>query len=608
MLSHDQRGLVLGRDSWHYEKVVYQKQVIGSAKEVENENLINESATEEFLKILKQSTFSLCPSGSGPNSIRLWESIGTGAIPVILSDTWAPPGNPRLWEMAVIFCKEDPDEIKRLPDRLAKIAADPQQLALMRHVCRQIWLVYGPEAFVSDIHEFMLSCTGEPPGQNVPMEKIEALETKNPDWNIIDSLRLSRDWHNLLLQCSSALLLYPNATLERIDNDSQFSQDLAEACKEQPKGSDLLRHFESIGKFTRRKTNATSFSQQKVSCNSAPKICLFGKHANRTPLSYEPIRQLIGQRLDFVESTAQADVIVSGFAIDFRDNIEALSPALDGPRKTKLAIVSEEPLWDITWSPPFTGKVAQIAVKDANLSYAFYSHETSSLFEFEKIPYFVLTDNAYSMRYANSMSRFACMKPKDMLVHWERAPISAAFFLEKRSDKKYSVSFPERDVAGLSAYRTEVAESIKMPGVLVAGNGWCTEVRRQALPDWHLDKLARTDRRTMVLSCFENVHQNLYITEKIFDAFSVGAIPVYYAGSKHRVFEFVPAEAMLNCYGLSPQQASCKIENFKPDFEFAEAWLDTASKLSTLFGDIQAIQAERRRVAEAAVQAMLELA
>ncbi|NQV95250.1 MAG: exostosin family protein [Sphingomonadales bacterium] len=608
LLSDDQRGIVRGRDHWHYQRVVYDGQVNETAKTVEHADLINESATEEFLKILKQSTFSLCPSGSGPNSIRLWESIGTGAIPVILSDTWAPPGNPRLWEMAVIFCKEDPDEIKRLPDRLARIAADPQQLALMRHALRQIWLVYGPEAFVSDIHEFMLSCSGEPQGQNVPMEKIEALETKKPDWNVIDSLRLSRDWQSLLRQCSSTLLLYPNATLERIDNDSQFGQDLAKACKEQPKGSDLSQHFESILKLTRRKTKATSFAQQKVSCNSAPKICLFGKHANRTPLSYEPIRQLIGQRLDFVESPAQADVIVSGFSIDFRDNIEALSPALVSPRKAKLAIVSEEPLWDITWSGPFVGKDNQIAAKDVNVPYTFYSHETSKIFEFEKIPYFLLTDNAYPVRYASLISRFERMEPKDMLALWERATISAAFFLEKRNDKKYSVSFPERDVAGLSAYRTEVAESINMPGLLLAGKGWSTQARRQDLPDWHLDKLARIDKRTKVLSCFENIHQNLYITEKIFDAFAVGAIPVYYAGTKHRVFEFVPAESMLNCYDLSPQQASCKIRNFVPDFAFAEAWLDTASKLSILFGDIQAIQAERSRIADAAVQAILELA
>jgi len=39
----------------------------------------------DFLDILKNSFFSLCPSGTGPNSIRLWESINAGSIPVFFS-------------------------------------------------------------------------------------------------------------------------------------------------------------------------------------------------------------------------------------------------------------------------------------------------------------------------------------------------------------------------------------------------------------------------------------------------------------------------------------------------------------------------------------------
>jgi hypothetical protein len=33
----------------------------------------------------------LCPEGSGPNTIRLWESIAVGSIPVVFSDNWKPP-------------------------------------------------------------------------------------------------------------------------------------------------------------------------------------------------------------------------------------------------------------------------------------------------------------------------------------------------------------------------------------------------------------------------------------------------------------------------------------------------------------------------------------
>jgi len=47
----------------------------------------------------------LCPSGSGPNSIRLWESLAAGAIPVVLADTLELPAHP-LWKDAVVFLPE----------------------------------------------------------------------------------------------------------------------------------------------------------------------------------------------------------------------------------------------------------------------------------------------------------------------------------------------------------------------------------------------------------------------------------------------------------------------------------------------------------------------
>ena len=43
--------------------------------------------------LLLNSKYTLCPSGSGPNSIRLWESLACGSIPIILSDTLDLPSH-----------------------------------------------------------------------------------------------------------------------------------------------------------------------------------------------------------------------------------------------------------------------------------------------------------------------------------------------------------------------------------------------------------------------------------------------------------------------------------------------------------------------------------
>jgi hypothetical protein len=72
--------LIKRRYNWHYSSVVYNKKV---------DNL-DEYACEYKLS-LSQSIFSLCPSGSGPNSIRIWESMSYGTIPVILADDFVLP-------------------------------------------------------------------------------------------------------------------------------------------------------------------------------------------------------------------------------------------------------------------------------------------------------------------------------------------------------------------------------------------------------------------------------------------------------------------------------------------------------------------------------------
>ena len=67
----------------------------------------NDALEKEYKMTLAQSKFSLCPSGTGPNSIRIWESMSYGSIPVILADTLVMPTiRTMAWTDAVIFWKE----------------------------------------------------------------------------------------------------------------------------------------------------------------------------------------------------------------------------------------------------------------------------------------------------------------------------------------------------------------------------------------------------------------------------------------------------------------------------------------------------------------------
>lgn len=152
LLENDPRGKVVGRDGWHYEKVVYEAQVYEKVSAAE-QGLVNDDHSKDFSAVMDETTFALCPSGSGPNSIRLWEAMLNGAIPVILSDSWIPPGDAALWEAASLRCEEKPEAIAALPDHLEAIAADADQLRTIRAALHELVLRYGPDGFVGDVIE-----------------------------------------------------------------------------------------------------------------------------------------------------------------------------------------------------------------------------------------------------------------------------------------------------------------------------------------------------------------------------------------------------------------------------------------------------------------------
>jgi len=75
-------------NEWHFNKVVYEEQVLN--REVEAHHIDeHHQKTFRYNSILSDSKFSLCPEGAGPNTLRFWESIAVGSIPVIFSDDLA---------------------------------------------------------------------------------------------------------------------------------------------------------------------------------------------------------------------------------------------------------------------------------------------------------------------------------------------------------------------------------------------------------------------------------------------------------------------------------------------------------------------------------------
>jgi len=122
------------KNMWHFNEQVYEKQVLGSAKNTEA-GAAKKAEAVRYNSILSDSVFSLCPVGAGYNSLRLWESLAVGSIPVILADNLELPDLKQVashlnltWHDAVVFHAES--ELETLDARLR--AYLPEELESMR--------------------------------------------------------------------------------------------------------------------------------------------------------------------------------------------------------------------------------------------------------------------------------------------------------------------------------------------------------------------------------------------------------------------------------------------------------------------------------------------
>jgi len=156
-------SLIEGYDGWYYQDHVYGVQIHGMLKPDDAQVTGAEQCQREqhYVDVLQRSVFALCPSGTGPNTIRLWEALGCGAIPVVLSDRWRPPGQRQLWDEAVLFLPDSPEGVMSIPRLTAEWSADPQRLGFKRAAMAELWRRYGPDGYIGDIE--VLWCRAERP-------------------------------------------------------------------------------------------------------------------------------------------------------------------------------------------------------------------------------------------------------------------------------------------------------------------------------------------------------------------------------------------------------------------------------------------------------------
>tara|TARA_R110001583_G_scaffold177606_1_gene333203 strand:- start:4404 stop:5567 length:1164 start_codon:yes stop_codon:yes gene_type:complete len=150
--------IIKGREKWHYNDIVYKQQVQGVPLESHSISE-NDSNTKEYLEIMSRSKYALCPSGSGPNSIRLWECVEMGIIPVLLADTYSGPDDNDLFESCIVRVEESENGIKGI-DKLIRSISEEKYMTMLNNLS-SLKLLYGKDGFVYDFVQFLFNIESE---------------------------------------------------------------------------------------------------------------------------------------------------------------------------------------------------------------------------------------------------------------------------------------------------------------------------------------------------------------------------------------------------------------------------------------------------------------
>ncbi|SMY09321.1 Exostosin family protein [Flavimaricola marinus] len=566
-LGADLRGQVIARDDWHYKQIVYRHQVLDRApKDAQGRpapGLVDDAASAQFRDVLYDSTFALCPSGTGPNSIRLWEAIMAGSIPVIIADTYAPPGDPRLWDEAVVFCEETADAVAALPDRLAALANDPARMAGLRAGLARLRLLYGPHGFVPDVTALMQSLAHAPDTPTTLTEQgaVRALLTR------------------------ATALLTGRPALGGAGGPARAALSSAHPAR---------RHYDHVA------AGAASDHEHgpapRIGRGATPALYLAGP--GLTPLHYPALRRLAGDRITVVRDPSRADLIMAGSLTDLQTA---------GSARAVRLIVSEASMPAVGMLPG-SGPV-------------WLSHATSDIFRFDRLPYALVCDDQTLPRLAGLLSPERDIPAAALQTRWMAAQARAALWCPPVEAGPYPPDQPAGADPCLHGLAQAVSDAAQARTEGEPQSLLCLEPRqivpaitpdtsadqvRAALARAHLDKLSRLDGLAPVLGAFEETGHPEHVGMAAIEAIALQARPAGVLGPEHRLREILPAAAMIDLSGLTPVAIAMRLLSEPLDLAAAEAVCEARIALRARLAQPRDVLAERRRIVEAVLQEVFE--
>lgn len=140
--------IIIKRDGWHFNRAVYDEQ-IGNQKADISTISREDHDKKEYLDAIRNSWFTLCPSGSGPNSIRIYECLNLESIPLILTKDLRLPGSQSLWEKSAIIESDSEEGYRNAMKRARATSEEERKNMLMKG--RLLAQKVGPKSYAKII-------------------------------------------------------------------------------------------------------------------------------------------------------------------------------------------------------------------------------------------------------------------------------------------------------------------------------------------------------------------------------------------------------------------------------------------------------------------------
>jgi hypothetical protein len=105
----------------------------------------------DYADLTRDSKFVLCPRGTGVSSLRLFETMRMGRVPVILSDDWVPPEGPEWQRMSVRISEA---AVESLPERLLNLEPEAIEMGYRAREAWEEW--FSPQASFHRVVEWCL--------------------------------------------------------------------------------------------------------------------------------------------------------------------------------------------------------------------------------------------------------------------------------------------------------------------------------------------------------------------------------------------------------------------------------------------------------------------